>query len=103
MLTDAPHLAQHHGRIVGVGFEQGRTEVRIRTDDGRTIAWTATPEQMEKALVLRGVQITALGVAAAEGSPQWLILRKLNELSPRSSRKAVMYERWDGLLRRLAQ
>jgi hypothetical protein len=102
MPADIPHLAQNTGRIVGVGFAPGRNEVRIRTEDGRTINWAATAQQTEKALSLRGAEIIALGVI--EGSSlRLLILRSSTEPRLDSSRDVAVYQRWDGLLRRLAK
>jgi hypothetical protein len=102
MPPDLPHLTRQKGQIVGVGFEPGRTEIKIRTDDGRTINWAASPQQTEKALSLRGLEIAALGVVE-EGTPRLLILRNADEPPAKSSRDVAVYARWGGLLRRLAK
>ena len=43
--AELPYLARYLGNIVGVGFEPGRPEVRLRTED-RSITLVATSTQM---------------------------------------------------------
>jgi hypothetical protein len=58
---DLPSLVQYEGSVVGVGFEPGRSEVRIKSDAGIP-SLDATEEQIEAAWQMRRSKIRALGV-----------------------------------------
>ena len=63
---------------------------------------SATPEQVDAALRLRESDVTALGVFH-DGTYRLLILRDANAEPKSHSREAALYERWEGVLKRLAQ
>lgn len=98
---DVPYLVGFHGRIIGVGFEPGKLEVKIKTDSS-TVLFSATHKQVEYALKVRDTDVHATAVVN-NGSPRLLILREASTPLYRSERNSGVYERWDGLLRRLAQ
>jgi hypothetical protein len=58
---DLPSLVQYEGSIVGVGFEPGRSEVRIKSDTAMP-SLDATDAQVEEALKMRRTKIRVLGV-----------------------------------------
>lgn len=98
---EMPSIAQYLGSIVGVGFEPGRPEVRIKTEAG-SATLAATAEQVEAALGLRDVRVKA--VAVVQGSEQRLLVLQRSGLPlVRASRQEAIYDRWQGVLRRLAQ
>jgi hypothetical protein len=98
---DLPHIAHYIGKIVGVGFEPGRSEVRIKTTTAQ-VSLSASTEHVEKALSLRGSEVIA--VAVVQGSSHRLLIIQDSQ-SPlnTSTRDAAVFERWNGVLRRLAQ
>lgn len=96
-----PYLAEYVGRIVGVGFEPGRPEVRLKTD-ATTEILAATPQQVETALELRHDSVRAI-VVIQDGLQRVLILQHADASIHRSTRESAIFDRWDSVLRRLAQ
>jgi hypothetical protein len=95
-------LEELSGQVIGVGFEPGRLEVRLKTD-GQILTCAATPEQVEGALTLRGREVRALIVRSATNR----ILRVEDSESPplemtEPLREQHLYSKWDELLGRLA-
>jgi hypothetical protein len=99
---DLPYIAHFIGDIVGVGFEPGRSEVRIKVDSGTTLTFVANSRQVEQALNLRHVKIQAVTVATA-GSHRLLILQPADAPIATSTREEAVYNRWQTVLKRLAQ
>lgn len=106
-LTDLPPelpvLHQFEGDIVGVGFEPGRTEVKIKTTT--TTAITATTEEVEKALAYRGEKVRTIAVRTGSRTRMISIKRAVD---PKfqfddTAVEEHIFKRWDGLLRRLAR
>lgn len=99
-----PFIQEIVGNVVGVGFEPGRTEVRIKSD-GPTTIFDAEAEQVETALKLRHESVRSLGVHANRHTR----LLKLNRASePRFAATPEMIEehifkRWSGVFARLAE
>ena len=102
LLSDLPYLMEISGRIVGVGFEPGKNEVRIKSDDGRQLTLSATALHVDNALNLRNATIRALAVIEETGSR---LLRLQDQATGWTvpSREEAVFARWDGLLRRLAR
>ncbi|HEX7681352.1 MAG TPA: hypothetical protein VF713_24675 [Thermoanaerobaculia bacterium] len=98
---DLPHIAHYVGKIIGVGFEPGKPEVRVKTANA-TVSLSASADHVEKALDLRGSEIIA--VAVVQGSSHRLLIIQDSQ-SPinTSTRDVVVFDRWNGILRRLAQ
>lgn len=101
-LSDLPYLAEVHGRIVGVGFEPGKNEVRIKSDDGHQLTLAATALHVDNALELRSAPIRAIAVMQESGS-RLLRLQAASLGWSVPGRDEAVFARWDGLLRRLAQ
>jgi hypothetical protein len=98
-----PYLMEFEGHIVGVGFEPGANEVRVKTNE-ETIRMAASAELVEKALGLRDEPIKGMAVKRKE----WRLLR-IDEIDADpfifsdDLREEHLFKRWDALLRKLAQ
>jgi hypothetical protein len=98
---DLPHIAHYVGQIVGVGFEPGKSEVRVKTDKG-IVTLTATTAHVDTALALRGADV--LAVAVVQGTSHRLLILQGSQLPiNQSTRDIAVFDRWSGILRRLAQ
>lgn len=99
--VDLPYLKKRSGRVVGVGFEPGKTEIRVQTIDG-VERMAATAKQVESALELRTaiIEITTVVIG---GSQKLLALHSTHDSAPPPKREAAIYERWNDLLQRLAK
>lgn len=97
---DLPYLLEVRGDVVGVGFEPGRPEVRLRFGD-RQVTCTATPSQVQAAIGLRGARVHALAVTRGN-APRLLWIREDGQPLPTRD-VASLVERWDELLRRLSK
>lgn len=100
---ELPYLQEFDGNIVGVGFEPGKNEVRIKTESDQ-VALVATAAQVETALELRHSEVQALAVVGKQsrllrvqpvGTPPFVV-------TPEYIEKHI-FQRWDALLRRLAE
>ncbi len=97
---ELPYVVEYTGKVVGVGFEPGKPEVRIKTED-TSVAFLATPKQVDTALKLRFTTVRI--IAVVQGTSHRLLILKDSQLPiNKSTRTAAVYERWDSVLRRLA-
>jgi hypothetical protein len=99
-----PFLREIDGHIVGVGFEPGRPEVRVKGDT-TTASFGASAEQVEAALTIRRDAVRALGVHAGK---QTRLLRIRRSSEPRfmvtdAAIEEHIFNRWAGVFARLAQ
>jgi hypothetical protein len=99
----SPYLAEVSGVLVGLGFEEGRSEVKVRASNGELVSAAATPEQVEEALGLRLRQVELLAVV--EQTRMKLLRLSEVSLSPpdEATRTRYVFETWDELLKRLAK
>jgi len=100
--AEVPYLVRYFGKVVGVGFPPGRAEVRIKAESGSTATLLATDEQVEAALRLRQSDVVAVGVVH-DGSHRLLSLRDAKAEPKTFVRESAIYDRWRGVLKRLAQ
>jgi hypothetical protein len=102
LLSDLPYLSEIHGRVVGVGFEPGKNEVRIKCDDGHQVTLAASALHVDNALKFRSSPVKALAIIQESASR---LLRLQEETIGWSipSREEAVFQKWDGLLRRLSQ
>lgn len=101
---ETPHLEMHRGFVVGVGFEPGKSEIRLKTKEpSRQITLSASPEWVQKALDFRNVEADVLVLAGERSKLLWLrpAGREWKAPSP-DERAAFIFSTWDELLRRLA-
>jgi hypothetical protein len=101
---DLPIIRSFEGEVAGVGFEPGKSEVKVKTE-ATLVAVTARPDDVEKALDLRKEKIRTLSVH--DGRRARLIsLKRASaarfEFDPESATKKI-FERWDNVLRQLAK
>lgn len=104
MPKSAPVLCRHYGNIIAIGFEPGRTEIKLKRTDGRVVSLGATKEQVMTAWSLRDSNVKVLSVLT--GIHRLLKLEEAEakdfETTPEKV-KTHIFGRWDELLRRLAQ
>src|SRR5581483_3593788 len=101
---DLPSLVQFEGNIVGVGFEPGRSEVRIKSDAGMP-SLDATDEQVEAALQMRRIKIRALGVHDGKRSRLLRIARARDpqfKVTPEAIEEHL-FKRWAGVFEVLSK
>lgn len=99
---ELPYLTELSGDIVGVGFEPGKNEVRIKADTTNTLQ--ASTAHVDLAIELRGNPVRALVVV----NKQSRLLRLDSQDAPRfmptrEQAQKYVFEEWDGLLRKLAE
>ena len=99
-----PCVTRHYGSIIAIGFEPGKTEVRLKRLDGKIVVFSATKEQVTAAWNLRDIQVKVLAVSKGQNR-----LLKLEEATAEDfsvtaeSVHTHIFQRWDGLLQRLAR
>ena len=98
--TDLPYIAEYLGEVVGVGFPPGEAEVRIKVNSDFVVL-KATAAQVETALGLRSLHIRARAVVHGN-SRKLLLLQESHLPINRSTQESAIFERWHGLLARLA-
>lgn len=101
---DLPFLKEMEGNVVGVGFEPGKNEIRIRTENNSSVTLAAAPGQVERALEIRHEKVRTLSVH--DGGKSRLI-RLTDSRAPkfevtREVEEEYIFGRWNDLLTRLA-
>jgi len=102
---DLPALLEVEGNIVGVGFEPGRTEVRIKSKTGTAPSLDATSEQVEAALDMRKTIVRVLGVHDGRRS-RLLTLARAADPRFKITAETIeehIFKRWSGVFARLAK
>jgi hypothetical protein len=103
-LVDLPYLFEFSGNVVGVGFEPGKSEVRIKTVDNESLQLSAPTALVEKALTLRGGLVRGMAVKKRDAR---LLRLDADDAQPfiltDELAKRYVFERWNDLLTRLAQ
>lgn len=99
-----PFIREIVGNVVGVGFEPGRSEVRIK-GEGSTAIFDAEATQVEAALEMRHEPVRSLGVYANKHTR---LLRLSRQGEPRFAATPEMIEehifkKWSGVFARLAK
>jgi hypothetical protein len=99
-----PYLISTPAQVIGVGFETGKTEVRIRTEDGHATTLSATPEQVDAALEIRSGSVHVRAVVNKKSYRLISIRPMSQEPSDLSDgqKTALVFDKWAGLLKRLA-
>lgn len=104
MPEEPPFLREVDGSIIGVGFEPGKSEVRVKGDTG-IASFDASDEQVEMALAVRKENIRSLGVYDGKHTR---LLRIVKASEPRfePTNEAIeehIFKRWEGVFARLAK
>jgi hypothetical protein len=103
-LVDLPYLFEFAGDVIGVGFEPGKSEVRVRTVNNEHWQFSASTALVERALALRHGEVRGMGVRRKEAR-----LLRLDAVDAKPFTLTVelaerhVFSRWDELLTRLAQ
>lgn len=100
---DLPYLQELTGNVIGVGFEPGRTEVRIKGEADQ-VTLPANSMQVEAALELRHAEVRTLSIA---GKHARLLRVQAADAPPVIATpefiEEYIFKRWDEALRRLAE
>jgi hypothetical protein len=102
-ITEPVHLVELWGTLVGVGFEPGRQEIKIRAATGELMTVSAEENQVEAALGLRLQDVYALAVTEPDKTRLLRLGPDEPEPSPPDVRADHIFNAWSGLLNRLAQ
>jgi hypothetical protein len=98
-----PGLISIRGKVIAVGFEPGRPEIKFETSEG-IVTCSALAEHVERAIELRGTTVCAEAVA---GRPHRLLwIRSAEEGAPTlddDARARWLLARWSDALARLAR
>jgi hypothetical protein len=99
-----PVLREYEGVVVGVGFEPGKNEVRIKTDTN-TVNLISPPEAVDHAIDYRNEKVRAISVQD-EKRARLISLNKASDpkfqFSPEDIEKHI-FKRWNSLLAQLAK
>ena len=99
---EMPYLMQFIGSIVGVGFEPGKPDIRLKTDTTQ-IVLTATPEQVNQAIELRNVTVRVMAVKTQPARLLRLEAADAPEFQATPDYiEEYIFKRWHELLERLA-
>lgn len=101
---EPPTLREVTGSIVGVGFEPGRSEVRVK-GEAAFLSFDASDEQVETALAIRKETVRSLGVHDGKRAR---LLQIIPSSAPRfqvndRTVEEYIFKRWNGVLARLAK
>jgi len=102
---DVPHLEMVLGHIVGVGFEPGKPEVRLKVSEpSKTFGAAATDEWVQRALGARGIEVDALLMVGEKTRLLWFKPASTEWRPPTpEQRSELIFRQWDELLGRLAR
>jgi len=99
-----PYLVELEGSVVGVGFEPGRSEVRVKAETF-TQSLDANDQQVEAALQMRGTRIRVLGVHD-EKRARLLRLARARDPRFKATPQAIeehIFKRWAGVFAQLSK
>jgi hypothetical protein len=93
------------GVVVGVGFEPGRHEIRIRQPEGRTtFTFAATEAQVNSAIDYRGVSVRVLALVGGHNRVLRIEPADSQRYQPSpEDRERLIFDRWNHVLSELAQ
>lgn len=100
-----PRILEIKGKVVSVSFETGKEQVRVRQFSDRVHICLASPDVVEKAVALRH-QTVFVQILARYDTRRLLSIRGETEPPVNLSgedRLNYTFQRWDGLLQRLAE
>jgi hypothetical protein len=102
--VDLPSFLEVEGDLIGVGFDPGRNEVRLKGDGGTT-SFGALEAQVDESLKLRNTKIRALGIHDGKHG-RLLRLTPASEgrykVTPESIEENI-YKKWAGVFARLSK
>lgn len=102
-----PYLVEIEGNVVGVGFDPGRNEVRVKAEETPSaVTASATPDAVDKALTLRKEKVRAVAVNVSGKRPRLISLNRSTDPHFKFTTEAAeehIFKRWKELLGRLAK
>jgi hypothetical protein len=102
-LSAVPYLVEITGRVISVGFAPGPNFVRLKaSEDGSEITFHCSKEDVFRALEIHETDVRVLGLVR-DGTKRLLRIQAIHEPRVRLNEKTWIFERWDGVLGRLAQ
>jgi hypothetical protein len=105
MPSELPYLQELTGNIVGVGFDPGRSEVRVKPEGGNVANISATNEEVDRAIDVRHEKVRTLAIHTSKGM-RLISLKRASEpraaFDPETARRQID-ERWREVLRELAK
>jgi len=104
VFDEAPYLMEFAGRIIGVGFSPGPHFVRLKLPDGSDVTLNCDADHVSQALEMHSsdgdVRVLAL---FSEGTKRLLRIQLSHERRLRLAETEWVFDRWSGVLSRLAQ
>jgi hypothetical protein len=102
--VDLPSLVEYEGIVIGVGFDPGRSEVRVKAESGSP-AFDASEEQVNAALNTRNRKIRVLGVHDGRRAR---LLSLVQASTPRykvtpDAIEEHIFKKWAGVFARLSK
>jgi hypothetical protein len=101
-MLSLPYLQEIVGMVTGVGFDPGRNEVRVRTEDTANFTAMATERQVNSALELRHEKIRALFLHSEVIGNKLLTLVTEESERPTFSDDEYIFEKWGRTFQELA-
>jgi hypothetical protein len=101
-MLSLPYLQEIIGMVTGVGFDPGRSEVRVKTDDAANISAMASEQQVNNALGLRHEKVRALLLHSEAIGNKLLTLASEESARPTFSDEEYIFEKWGRALQELA-
>lgn len=103
--VELPYLRLEQGSIVGVGFDPGRSEIRLKPESGSVSSTGATQDDVERALQMRHEKVRILTVHTTKGT-RLISLKRASEpqseLDPARMKRQI-FDRWGNVLRALSK
>jgi len=102
---DLAYLRTLEGDIIGVGFDPGKNEVRIKLESGNTSSLGSSSETVNQALNMRHTKVRTLAVHTSKGT-RVITLKRASDPRFRFDSKSAseyIFKRWDNVLRQLAK
>ena len=104
MPAELPSILEIEGSVVGVGFEPGRSEIRVKSNDNNVIM-VAPEETVERALEFRHEPVRVLSI---RDEKRVRVLHLTKATTPRfkstpETTEKYLFSRWSGVLARLAK
>lgn len=97
-----PYLQEVTGMVSGVGFDPGKDEVRLKTDDATNVTALASEQHVNRALELRHQKVRALVIQSEVTGTRLLTLADAESERPNYSDEIYIFEKWGRTLQELA-
>lgn len=99
------YLRETEGDVIGIGFDPGKNEVRIKPESGNTAILGSTSEQVDEGWEMRHNKVRTLAVHTLKGV-RLISLKRASEPRIRPDRDVLrkhIATRWENVLKQLAE